>query len=107
MASIMSNKLIEDGDMSASFQSEQVQLAQRGGFSIYAVFTGAPVGSLYISVSIDGISWALLPDSTVAVTEAGDVFYNVTDSKYLLARLHWAVTSGTGNMDASISAKEL
>ncbi len=107
MASILSNKLIEDGDMSASFQSEHIQLSQRGGFAIHSVFTGSPVGSLYISVSIDGIDWFILPDSTQAITEAGDVFYNVTEAKYLLARLHWAFSSGTGNMDASVSVKEL
>lgn len=107
MASILSNKLIEDGDMSVAFQSEQLQLSQRGGFAMHAVFTGAPVGSLYISVSIDALSWVILPDSTQAITEAGDVFYNVTESKYLLARLHWAPISGTGIMDASVSAKEL
>jgi hypothetical protein len=107
MASILSNKLIEDGDMSASFQSEHIQLAQRGGFAIHAVFTGSPVGSVYVSVSINGTEWVLLPDSTVAVTEAGDIFYNVADSKYLLARLHYARTSGSGTMDATVSVKEL
>lgn len=107
MVSILSNRLIEDGDMSASFQSEQISLAQRGGFCIHAVFTGSPNGSLYIAVSIDGLNWAILPDSTQAVTEAGDVFYNVSESKYLLARLHWAFSSGSGTMDASQNTKEL
>lgn len=107
MASLLSNKLIEDGDMSASFMSEHIQLAHRGGFAIQAVFTGAPVGSVYVSVSIDGTFWVLLPDSTVAVTEAGDITYNVADSKYLMARLHWARSSGSGTMNASVSTKEL
>lgn len=93
--------------MSESFQSEHIQLSQRGGFCIHAVFEGSPNGSLYIAVSIDGIDWAILPNSTQAVTEAGDVFYNVTECKYLLARLHWAASSGSGTMTASQNAKEL
>lgn len=101
-----SNALISDGDMSASFQSEEINLHNKSGFCVHAVFTGSPVGSLYISVSIDGTNWVLLPDSTEAITEAGDVFYNVSDSKYLLARLHWSFTSGTGDLDATYSTKE-
>lgn len=101
-----SNVLFEDEDMGSSFVSETITLAQRAGFSIHAIFTGSPNGSFYISVSINGIDWILLPDSTQAVTEAGDIFYNVNDSKYLHARLHWSFSSGSGTCDAYVSKKE-
>ena len=106
MVSQLSNRLIEDADMSSRFVSEHITLAQRIGFSIHAVFTGSPVGSMYISVSINGIDWMLLPDSTEAITAAGDVFYNVCDVKYLMARLHYTATSGTGSLDAFVNTKE-
>lgn len=106
MVSQLSNRLLESEDMASSFVSEHITLAQIIGFSIHAIFTGAPNGSFYISVSINGIDWILLPDSTQAVTEAGDVLYNVNDSKYLMARLHWSFTSGTGTCDAYLSKKE-
>lgn len=106
MVSQLSNRLLESESMASSFVSEHITLAQRIGFSIHAIFTGAPVGSFYISVSINGIDWILLPDSTEAITEAGDLFYNVNDSKYLMARLHWSRSSGTGSCDAFISKKE-
>jgi len=106
MVSQLSNRLIEDADMASSFVSEHITLSQRIGFSIHAVFTGSPVGSMYISVSINAIDWMLLPDSTEAITAAGDVFYNVCDVKYLMARLHYTATSGTGTLDAFVNTKE-
>lgn len=107
MASQLSNRLIEDADMASSFVSEHITLAQRGGFSIHAVFTGSPVGSLYISVSINAIDWTLLPNSTQSISAAGDVFYNVKDVTFLMARLHYTATSGTGTLDAFVSTKEV
>lgn len=100
------NNLIEDASMLESFQSEAFTLVNKDGFSIHAVFTGSPNGSFFIAVSIDGRNWAVLPDSTQVVTEAGDVFWNVTDSKYQLARLHYTRSSGSGTCDASYATRE-
>ena len=85
-----SKNLISDADMSASFQSEAINLHNKNGYSIHSVFTGSPVGSLYLAVSIDGDNWVLLPDSTQAISAAGDHFYNVTECKYSWARLHYS-----------------
>lgn len=100
------NNLIEDASMLESFQSEPITLVNKDGFSIHTVFTGSPNGSFFIAVSIDGRNWTVLPDSTQEVTEAGDIFYNVTDSKYQLARLHYSRTSGSGTCDASYATRE-
>jgi hypothetical protein len=105
--SFASSRLITAASMAASFQSDNISLVQKGGFSIHAIFTGAPVGSIYVAVSIDGSNWIVLSDSAATIIAAGDVFYNVTDSKYKLARLHYAFTSGSGSMDAFFSTKEV
>lgn len=102
-----SNALMEDADMSASFQSEAFSLHKKIGFSVHTVFTGSPSGSLFLSVSIDGDNFILLPDSTQAIAEAGDHLWNVSDSKYLWAKMHWVPTSGNGNLDAFFSTKEM
>lgn len=99
--------LISAADMSASFQSDVINLNQKGGFSIHAIFTGSPVGSLYIAVSIDNSNWIVLADSAQAISAAGDVFYNVNSAKYASARLHYTATSGTGSLDAFFSTKEV
>ncbi len=101
-----SHKLIDAADMSSSFHSDAISLVQKLGFSIHFIFTGAPVGSSYIAVSNDNVNWILLPDSTQAISAAGDVFYSVNDSKYLFARLHYSAISGSGSAEAFYSTKE-
>lgn len=103
--SFSTNKLIEGGDMSSSFQSDEIILHGKEGFSIHAIFVGIPDGALYLAVSNDNFNWSLLADSTVAITEAGDVFYNVTESKYAYVRLHYSANSGSGTLDAFFKAK--
>jgi hypothetical protein len=101
-----SNKLVEDVDMASSFQSDIINLTQKNGFSIHTIFTGAPVGSFYVAVSIDNSNWAILEGSTQAITASGDIFYNVDSAKYLSARLHYVFTSGTGTANAFYSTRE-
>ena len=105
--SFASNRLITSADMSATFQSDEINLVQKGGFSIHAIFTGSPVGSLYIAVSINNSDWIVLADSAQAISAAGDVFWNVDSAKYKLARLHYTATSGTGTLNAFFSTKEV
>ena len=102
-----STTLISSADMSATFQSEIVSLEQKGGFSVHAVFTGSPNGSLYLSVSINNSDFIVLSDSTQAISAAGDVFWNVDIAKYKVFRLHYTFSSGTGSLDAFFSTKEV
>ena len=102
-----SRDLINNAQMNSSFMSEPINLVQKKGFSIQCLFAGAPVGAFYIMVSIDFINWTMLPDSSIAITEAGDHFYNVNDVNYVAARLHYAFTSGNGVLNASYSTKEI
>lgn len=98
--------LLNDEPMTASFQSDIIELSRKGAFSIHAVFTGSPVGTLYIAVSIDGVNFILLPDSSQAVSAAGEVFYNINQAGYKMARLHYTFTSGSGSLDAYFSTKD-
>jgi hypothetical protein len=102
-----SHDLISAANMASSFQSDEINLTQKGGFAIHAIFTGSPVGSLYIAVSIDNSNWIVLADSAQAISAAGDVFYNVDLANYSSARLHYSATSGSGSLDAKFSTKEV
>ena len=103
--SFASHKLIEAADMSASFQSDVINLHGKDRYSIHAIFTGSPNGSIYISVSNGNDDWAVLSDSAQAISAAGDVFYNVDRAGYSYVRLHYSFTSGTGSLDAFFKAK--
>lgn len=104
--SFASNTLLEGADMSANWQSEAINLVQKRGFAIHVIHTGNAIGSFYLAISIDNLNWILLNGSTQAITQAGDVFWNVDASGYLSARVHYVATSGTGSADAKFSTKE-
>ena len=102
-----SNKLFEAANMGSSFQSDNINLIQKGGFSIHSIFTGSPVGSAYLAVSIDNTNWIILDGSTQAISAAGDIFWNVDSAKYLSVRYHYVYTSGSGSNNAFFSTKEV
>jgi len=101
-----SRVLLENADQSANFQSNEINLANASAFSVHAVTTGSAAGSFYLSASVDGTSWVLIPNSTQAVSGGDTVLYNVKSAGYLMARLHWVFSSGTGTADASFAVKE-
>lgn len=101
-----SNKLIESVDMGSSFYTEGINLNQKIGFSIHSIFTGSPVGSMYLAVSIDNSNWIILDGSTQAISEAGDIFYNVDITNYSFVRMHYVFTSGAGTMDSFFTTRE-
>lgn len=100
-----SNKLIEAGDMSASFQSEGINLRGKDAYAVHAVFTGSPTGASYLAISIDGTNWTVLADSSQAIAAAGDVFYSVERASYSWVRFHYTFTGGTGSMDVFFTTK--
>ncbi len=100
-----SNKLIVAGDMSRSFQSEAISLHRKEEFCIDSIFTGAPVGTMYLSVSVDNVTFSLLADSTVAISAAGNVMYNVCKAGYSWVKLQYVFTSGTGSCNSFFNTK--
>lgn len=103
--SFASHKLIEGADMSASFQSDAINLHGKDRYAIHSIFTGSPVGSMYLAVSNGNDDWSVLADSAQAINAAGDVFYNVDRAGYSYVKLHYAATSGTGSLNAFFKAK--
>lgn len=101
-----SRVLFEDADLSASFQSNEINLANATEFSVHVSTTGSAAGSAYLAVSVDGVNWVILPNSTQAIVGGDTVLYNVKNAGYLMARFHYASTSGTGTADAAFAVKE-
>ena len=100
-----SNKLMEDVAMTSSFQSDEIYLHRKTNYSIHSIFTGSPVGSMYIAVSINGDDWIVLADSTQAIAAAGDIMYNIDKGSYSIARLHYTFASGSGTCNSFFDAK--
>jgi hypothetical protein len=102
-----SQRLLLNQEMGADIVSSPINLHNKIAYSIHAVYTGSPEGSLYIAVSIDGENWSVLSDSPVAISAADNTFYNVRVAGYLFARLHYTATSGSGTLNAFFSTKEV
>lgn len=92
--------------MSADITSEAINLVKKEGVAVQAIFTGSPTGTLKIEGSIDGINYTAITETSLSITEAGDVLYNLRDVNYLWARLRWVFTSGTGVLNAFFATKE-
>lgn len=103
----LSYTLLSAQDMGASIVSDPIYLHRKPNYAMHFIYTGSPTGSIYISVSIDGINWVLLDDSTTAISAAGDVLYNVSVAGYLMARAHYSRTSGAGSLTVLYSVKEV
>jgi len=106
-------QMISAGDMSSSITSPGVDLQDVPLASIQAVWTGAaPVGTLILQTSGDIVAtqnlvtnWSDFSGSSVAVSGNGDVMYNLANAGYRWVRIKYTRTSGTGTINAILSAK--
>ena len=112
-------RLMTAGDMSGSLSSNGVNLNQMVKFTIQAVFTGAPVGTLKLQISTDDVpqapagqnpsanvvNWTDYTGSSLAVSAAGNVAWLVEGSGYQWVRVVYTVTGGTGSMNIEFNGQ--
>lgn len=115
-------QVVTAGDMSADINGDAINVQNLVMGSVQAVFTGAPVGNLKLQCSnipsiyqtnqplSDQIPtpaevWTDIADTTVAVTEAGDVMWNITSFGYERLRVAYEADSGTGTLTAVFVGK--
>lgn len=105
--------------MGADVDGTPIRLNQAIGYSIHAVWTGTPTGSLKVQVSndegsgpLDGsapviTNWTDLatPAPVALAGAAGTAMFNVDGAMYRWARLKYARTSGTGALSARAQTK--
>lgn len=110
--------IVTNGDMSASINSNGIDVNQQVVGSIHAVFSGAPVGSLTLEVSNDivpvgvagnqssnVVNWTTYTGSATAVAAAGSVMYNLVDMGFHWVRLVYTRTGGTGTLNVVYCGK--
>ena len=100
--------ILSSKDMGASFESDPIYVSEKSRYCIQAVFNDAtsPVGTISLETSINGDTWTELPDSPYGITEAGDRMYSVSDANYLMARIKYVRTSGSGTMNIYANVKD-
>lgn len=118
--SVLNIALVTNGNMTttisaANGNSIPVNLNLNGivGYSIQAVFTGAPVGTIELQASDDNVSsslsstptnWTPITASITPVTAAGTYTINYEFPRYAWVQLVYIPTSGSGTLNARINA---
>lgn len=91
--------------MAANIISPASDLAKTDGYSVQAVWTGSPVGTIKLQVSDDSIHFFDYPSSTTAVSGAGSVLWEITTAFYSHVRIVFTFSSGSGTLNARILGK--
>lgn len=108
MIKIKQEVILDLESMAASFESEPLDILYFRGYSISLTFTGSPVGTVKIQLSNDTEdpeNWVDLTDSSVSITEAGNIVYEVTESFSSFVKVVYTRSSGSGFMSGNITAK--
>lgn len=108
MIKIKQEAILDLESMAASFESEAIDILYFRGYSISLIFTGSPVGTAKLQISNDTeepSNWVDLTDSSVSITEAGSIVYEVTESFSSFVKVVYTRSSGSGSMSGNITAK--
>jgi hypothetical protein len=98
--------VVTSGDMSGSINSSQLDIGHLTNAAFEAVWTGSPVGSFKVEVSLTGNNWADLGVSiSDAAGSAGSRVVNISGLAVKYIRFVYTFTSGTGTLNVYGSAR--
>jgi hypothetical protein len=98
-------KILTNGDMSGNLTSAPVDLSKTDGYSVYAEWSGSPVGTMKLQVSLDGIHYVDYTGSQTPVNGVGNVIWEVTTAFYDNIRVVYTYGSGSGTLNVQINGK--
>lgn len=104
------NSYLSGQSMASSFNGDAVKLKAHKNYSLQIVWTGSAFGKFKLQCSNDAdvnnvSNWSDVKDSVVNISASGDIMYNVENCNYLMFRLVYTATSGTGTASAKIVLK--
>lgn len=109
---LFNTAIITNGNMSSDIISLATNLDEVASYSVQAIFTGVPVGTLQLEGTNDVprtdtvlTNWTIITDSEVDILEAGSYLVNVEFPVYAYVRLHYVRDNGSGTLNARINAK--
>jgi hypothetical protein len=118
MISRKNELLMAAGDMSVSINSDPIDVRNLVIASLQIVMTGAPIGTIKLQCSNDtfeylkqpgiqpaAVNWTDIADSSLGVSAAGNIVYNLTSLGYDQLRVVYTAVSGTGTMSIRMVGK--
>lgn len=97
--------LIVNGDMSGNIVSVVMPVNQGAIASIQANWTGSSVGTLFLQISNDNITYSHYTGSDVDVSSSGNFLWNMLSCGFNFVQLVYTATSGSGTLNATSSFK--
>lgn len=102
--------IVSSGDMSSNVTSSSVNIQFQDFVSIEVLITGSPTGTLAVEGSHDNVNFIAYPlaaDSTITAGSPSRFLienHQVLPSPYI--RLTYTATSGSGTMNATLTARQ-
>ena len=110
----MSKKVIEpisvlsNGDMSGDLTSLPSTVKYMDNIAYQCVFTGSPVGTFNVEVSLDGVNYAPISPTGINVSGGSPQFIDVNQTSASQIRCTFTAGIGsTGSLNILASAKEV
>lgn len=109
---LVSNVPVQDKSLAASFTTDAVTIEFEDNIGIQATWTGTPTGTFSVEVSLDpsNLGWQALtftPAPTQPTGSTGTIYFPVNQTPAGFIRLVYTRVSGTGTINAKISAKSV
>ena len=92
--------------MAASFNSDKMYTGLQMAVGLQAIYTGSPVGCLFIQYSFDGTNWSDVAGTNVGVNGADNTIWILPEAITIYFRLSYEFTSGTGTLTGLVTVKE-
>ena len=105
---IIREHAIKDGDMSGDIETQGYQMDGADSYAIQFTWSGAGLsgGNIDVQASNDGINFASVLSSTIAVNVNADtVIYNVEQHAYMFVKVKYTFSAGTGSLNVHIAGK--
>lgn len=107
------NAIVVNGDMSGNINSDPTNIDSCVSFSVQAVITGTPTGTIELQASNDvvtssaagPVNWTTITESEADITSSGTYMVNYELPSYSWVRLVYNRVGGSGTMNARINAK--
>lgn len=96
--------LLNQVSMATSQASSALDISEVSGYSMQAVFTGSPNGSLVVLGSND-VDLGFSTVDTHTINAAGSYLLNVQSAQYTHVKVSYTATSGSGSLTVRLAGK--
>ena len=102
---IYNYKITTDVGMNVTYISPQQDMSVTNGYSVYAQWTGSPVGTIELQASLDGVNFVTIAGSPTPVNGPGEALWEVTTAFYDRVRIKYIPSGGSGTLNVQINGK--